>query len=209
MNRRTKVSTLEAQARQAKQDREYLAACEAHGIEPAPASYRGSGYCFAGTSVDDAVLSHRQSSLVGGAITECDSDDDIDARLGWAEPDAELDCALEIHAEAERALTGILNLLIPEAGKICPRAIGTKILALAWLLEHGRVGAESQTESARRTGQTRANVSESVRTLQKTLGGRLRSRGQKSAQSVEVYRKIRNEAVKAGHGNLRNRKVID
>jgi hypothetical protein len=198
------ISAEEAKARQYRQDAEYLKACELHGIEPAPPSYRGSGYCFAGTSVDDAILNHRQSTLDGGAITQCDSDADIDQRLGWHEPDETLDSALEIHAEAERALTGILNLLIPANGRISAQGVGAKLLALAWLIQHPSVGGLSQTQIADKIGMTRANLSAHVRALQKQLNGRLHARGQKTEVSNQHYREARLRVVAEGR-NLRRK----
>jgi hypothetical protein len=205
------ISSEEAKARQYRQEAEYLRLCELHNVEPAPPSYRGSGYCFAGTAVDDAILSHRQSSLDGGVSTDFDYDL-IDRNLEKAESGEDIDCdvSIELHPDAERVLDWVLDLAISDSTRISAQAIGIKVIALAWLLEKGVIGARSQTEVADRIKTTRSNFSQAVRQIQKEIGGNFRARGQKSEEANEKYRAIRNAAVLAGHGNLkRKHKMID
>ena len=205
-----KVTSEEAHLRQARQDREYLLLCEQNGIEPVPPSYRARRSSFANDAADESFFYHHQSTLDGHGST-CDPDD-IDKRLGWSEPDAQDDCdfAIELHADAERVLEWVLDLAISDSTRISAQAIGIKIVALAWLLERGAIGGKSQTEVADRMKTTRSNFSQSVRQIQKEIGGNFRARGQKSEEANRKYAAIRNAAVAAGHGNLkRKHKLID
>jgi hypothetical protein len=202
------ITCEEAELRQSRQDRAYLKACEEHGIEAVPANYRARRSSFANDATDEAFFHHHQSTLDGHGST-CDPDD-IDKRLGWSEPDAEDDCdvSLELNPDAERVLDWVLDLAICDSARISAQAIGTKIVALAWLLERGAIGAKSQTEIADRLEMTRSNFSSCVRGIQKALGGRLRARGQKTEVSNQHYREARLRVVAAGHGNLKSKRKL-
>jgi hypothetical protein len=211
MSERCKVSAEEAKERQAKRDREYLAACAEHGIEAVAASYRAGRDAYAGSAANDVALGFRQTSLDAGAHTHFDYDA-IDRNLEKAESSSDEDCdvALSIHPEAEAVLSWVLDIAIPDKRRFCQRAISGRLIALCWLLERGDIGGMSQTAIADRLEMTRSNFSNSVRQIQKAIGGSWKARGQKSEIANKKYRAIRNAAVAAGNGNLKGkRKLID
>ena len=203
-----RVSSQEAQARQRRQDDLYLAACEEAGIKPELPSYRSGGDCYSMSAAVEVILHKNQTALDGGGSSSFDHDD-IDARLGWKEPDAEDDCdvSIELHPDAERVLDWVLDIAIPDKRRFCQRAISGRLIALCWLLEKGEIGRMSQTSIADRLEMTRSNFSQSVRQIQKEIGGNLRARGQKSEIANKKYRAIRNKAVSEGRGNLRKRRA--
>ncbi|MFY8215054.1 MAG: hypothetical protein ACOVMP_00460 [Chthoniobacterales bacterium] len=203
------VTAEEAQLNQARKDQEYLKLCQENGITPDLPKYTAGRYsCNAGDPANDALLSHRQSTLDGGAVTTFDHGD-IDQRLGWAEPeDSSDDFKIELHPEAEQVLEWILGVAMCDGKRFSAEAVGIKLIALSWLLQRGAVGAMSQTEIANRIRTTRSNFSSCVRGIQKALGGKLHARAQKSEVSNSHYKQARLRVVANGGGNLR-RKVID
>jgi DNA-binding CsgD family transcriptional regulator len=155
-------------ARQSRQDREYLAACKAAGIEPEPAKYKAA-LTVCGDDVIDAALHEGQGAKNGRTYV---------TRSDEPQPLAQLPPGAE-------GATRVLDLLIPrKAGALeFVQTAGRRCLALAWLL--GR-RPEPLAELARQLGVSRASLSTYVRALEDKTG--VHGRGQKASGTVTTYR---------------------
>jgi hypothetical protein len=156
----------EAEDRQRRQDREYLAACKAAGIEPDAPSYRAA-------SVEDELLD-RFALEQDGANKNGSS-----YLVNRTEPEP----LAELPPEAEAA-GKVLDLLCPSRAEpaLFVATAGRRALVLCWLL--GR-RPESLAELARSIGVTRASLSTYARKINDATG--LMGRGQKSASSRATY----------------------
>ena len=155
-------------ARQSRQDREYLAACKAAGIEPEPARYKAA-LPVCGDDVIDAALHEGEGAKNGRTyVTRSDEPEP----LKELPPDAE-------------AAARVIDLLQPrKAGaREFVATAGRRALCLAWLL--GR-RPEPLAELARQLGVSRASLSTHVRLIEDRTG--LHGRGQKASGTVETYR---------------------
>ena len=115
--------------------------------------------------------------------------DEIDARLGWKEP--ELPQAKPT-AEPEAAviseqLEQFAEWLSPSRlNKACVHGLGMRVLALLWLVNRGACREMRQRELAKHLGCTRAAVSWNVCKMARSLG--IRVRGMRSETTAEANR---------------------
>ena len=152
-------------ARQREREREYLAACKAHGIEPELPTYRGTG---TEDEVFDAIAAEDEGQHNGGVFRVC-------------RPQPE---PLQSLGAAGEAAAKILDLIMPI--KTDPAAFaqtaGRRALCLAWLL--GR-RPEPLAELARKLGVTRACLSRMALVLGDAVG--IHARGQKRHGTRRTY----------------------
>jgi hypothetical protein len=154
-------------ARQEQADREYLAACRVHGIEPALPTYRGEG------TKDDLIELHASQQ---DAATKNGS--------GFLVTRAEPEPLKQLPPEAE-AVSRTLEIILPHKtdASTFVQTAGRRCLALAWLLGKR---PEPLAELARKLGCSRAALSSYVRCLEDSTG--LHGRGQKAASTRAIYR---------------------
>jgi DNA-binding CsgD family transcriptional regulator len=157
----------EAEDRQRRQDREYLAACKAAGIEPEAPSYRAG-------SVEDELLDRFALAQDGASKNGS----------GYQVTRAEPEPLKDLPPEAE-AVSRTLDLIIPLKSdvRIFVQTAGRRCLALAWLLGKR---PEPLAELARQLGCTRAALSSYVRALEDRTN--IHGRGQKAAGTRDTYR---------------------
>jgi biotin operon repressor len=155
-------------ARQSRQDREYLAACKAAGLDPEPAKYKAA-LPVCGDDVIDAAL-HEGEGAKNGRTYVTRSDEPQPLR--------------ELPPAAEGA-GRVIDLLMPRktGAREFVQTAGRRALALAWLL--GR-RPEPLSELAKQLGISRASLSSHVRALEDRTG--VHGRGQKGSRTVETYR---------------------
>ena len=161
------MSDADALARQDAQDREYIAACKAHGITPDAPSYRGGGMA------DDLIERH---------VTE--QDGASKNGKGYAVHRSDPEPLKELSPEAEGAAR-LLDLLIPPAKGDAARFVvtaGRRMIVLAWMLGRRR---ESLAEIGRSLGLSRASLSAMCRKLEDRL--HVHGRGQKRAAMPAIY----------------------
>jgi hypothetical protein len=158
----------EAEDRQRRQDREYLAACRAAGIAPEAPSYR------AGTAADELEAIDRMANEQDGAHKNGSS-----YTVRRAEPEPLKD----LPPEAE-AVSRTLELILPHKPdiKTFVATAGRRCLALAWLLGKR---PEPLAEIARQLKCSRAAMSSHARALEDKLG--IHGRGQKGASTRRTY----------------------
>ena len=156
----------EAEQRQRRQDREYLAACKAAGIEPDAPNYRAA-------SVEDELLD-RFALEQDGAHKNGSS-----YNVRRAEP-----LPLKDLPPEAAAVSRALDLLMPLKSDVPTfvKTAGRRCLALAWLLGKR---PEPLAELARKLGCTRAAMSSYVRNLEDVTG--VHGRGQKGASTRATY----------------------
>jgi hypothetical protein len=156
----------EAEQRQRRQDREYLAACKAAGIEPDAPTYRAA-------SVEDELLD-RFALEQDGAHKNGSS-----YLVTRAEPEPLKDLPPEA-----AAVSRALDLLMPLKSDVASfvKTAGRRCLCMAWMLGKR---PEPLAELARQLGCSRAALSTYVRDLEDATG--VHGRGQKSAGSRSVY----------------------
>lgn len=155
-------------ARQSRQDREYLAACKAAGIEPEPAKYKAT-LTVCDDNAIDAVLHVGHGAKNGrNYITRTDEPEPLK----------------ELPPEAVAAAR-VIELLEPRksGAREFVQTAGRRALCLAWLLGRRR---EPLAELARQLGVSRASLSTHVRLIENRTG--LHGRGQKASGTVEIYR---------------------
>jgi hypothetical protein len=155
----------DAEERQRRQDRQYLAACKTAGIEPEPAHYRATG-------TEDKVIdrcAHEDEGIKHNGSTYAVVRDDKPPK--------------PLTPEAEGAAR-ILEIIMPlkQEPALFVQTAGRRCLALAWLL--GKRG-ESLADLARGLGITRASMSVYARALEDRLG--IHGRGQKRSGSRATY----------------------
>ncbi len=157
----------EAEDRQRRQDREYLAACKAAGIEPEAPSYRAG-------SVEDELLDRFALAQDGASKNGS----------GYQVTRTEPEPLKDLPPEAE-AVSRTLELILPHKTdiKTFVQTAGRRCLALAWLLGKRR---EPLAEIARHLGCSRAAMSGHARALEDKLG--IHGRGQKGASTRDTYR---------------------
>jgi hypothetical protein len=155
----------EAENRQRRQDREYLAACKAAGIEPEPAHYRATG------TEDEAIdrFAHEDEGIKHNGSAYAVVRDNKPPK--------------PLTPEAEGAAR-ILEIIIPLKSDpaLFVQTAGRRCLALAWLLGKR---PEPLAELARGLGITRASMSVYARALEDRLG--IHGRGQKRSGSRANY----------------------
>ena len=169
------MSFTESAARQRQRDKEYLAACKAHGIEADLPDYLSS-------------------AISGDSLDLIDSDNRGD-RNGFSyrtelhEPEP-----LQPLGAAAAAAEKILDALLPRSQRdpaSFVRAAGRRCLALAWLLGRRK---ESLAEMARSMNMSRASLSSHVRKIEDRCG--LHGRGQKRAGTRSTYKVTAKEGWK-------------
>lgn len=118
--------------------------------------------------------------------------DDMDARLGWKEPEPpQAKPAAEPKPEAvvlTEQLQQFAEWLSPSRlDKACVHHLGMRVLALLWMVNRGACREMRQSELAERIGCTRAAVSWNVCKLARSLG--VRVRGMRSETTAEANRR--------------------
>ena len=124
--------------------------------------------------------------------------DDMDARLGWKEPEPPqvltvntTKPAAEPKPEAvviTEQLQQFAEWLSPsKLNKACVHNVGMRVLALLWMVNRGACREMRQQELAERIGCTRAAVSWNVCKLARSLG--VRVRGMRSETTAEANRR--------------------
>lgn len=161
------MSEIAALDRQRKQDREYLAACKAHGIEPELPRYVTALPSVSDEAIDAAM--HDGAKNGGTYRTRTDDPEPLDAMT----PEA---------VAAEKVLALILP--VKTDIKTFVATAGRRALVLAWLLGKR---PEPLAEMARQIGVTRASLSTYARRIEDRSG--LHGRGQKGASTRETYRR--------------------
>ena len=168
VNKRPLMPNDDAEQRQRRQDREYLAACRAAGIKPEAPSYRAS------TAADELDALDRMANEQDGAHKNGSS-----YTVRRAEP-----LPLKALPPEAEAAAKVLDLLAPQRAD--PAAFvataGRRALVLCWLL--GR-RPESLADLARSIGVTRATLSTFARRINDATG--LTGRGQKGASTRSTY----------------------
>ncbi len=174
--------------RQAARDREYLAACEAAGIEPDLPAYRAIAVA------EPADRNRREPELAHEDLAQIEADAAGARRNGRsysakraAAPDLE---RTPLHDAAEN----LLDALLPKG---CTRAAcatgGIRLLALAWLLGRSEAARRPLAELAAGLGLTRATMSWHVRRVEDACG--LHGRGQKTVSARDNMREARRRYV--------------
>lgn len=118
--------------------------------------------------------------------------DDIDARLGWKEPEppaqlSQSDSPTPKAAVISEQLGQFAEWLSPSRlDKASVHHVGMRVLALLWIVNRGACREMRQRELAERIGVTRAAVSWNVCKLARSLG--IRVRGMRSEATAEANR---------------------
>ncbi len=159
----------DAEERQRRQDRQYMAACRAAGIKPEAPNYRAS------TAADELDALDRMANEQDGAHKNGSS-----YTVRRAEP-----LPLKALPPEAEAVSRTLELLMPLKTDVRTfvQTAGRRCLALAWLLGKR---PEPLAEMARQLGCTRAALSSYVRRLEDATG--VHGRGQKGSSTRDTYR---------------------
>jgi len=116
--------------------------------------------------------------------------DDIDARLGWKEPEPPPQAKATAKPEAAvltEQLEQFAEWLSPSRlDKACVHGLGMRVLALLWIVNRGACREMRQRELAEHIGCTRAAVSWNVCKMARSLG--IRVRGMRSETTAEANR---------------------
>ena len=127
--------------------------------------------------------------------------DDIDARLGWKEPEPPPQAKATAKPEAaviSEQLEQFAEWLSPSRlNKASVHGLGMRVLALLWIVNRGACREMRQRELAKHIGCTRAAVSWNVCKMARSLG--IRVRGMRSETTAEANRT-------AAHRTWRKRK---
>lgn len=163
----------------------------------------------------DQILDYRAYHEAEVATYNSDAwADDIDARLGWKEPEPPPPVSPDDTTKPEAAviseqLEQFAEWLSPSRlNKASVHGVGMRVLALLWIVNRGACREMRQRELAKHIGCTRAAVSWNVCKMARSLG--IRVRGMRSETTAEAnrtaahrtWRKRKAASAKGGIGNL-------
>ena len=151
----------------------------------------------------DQILDYRAYHEAEVATYNSDAwADDIDARLGWKEPEPPPQAKAAAKPEAaiiSEQLEQFAEWLSPSRlNKASVHGLGMRVLALLWIVNRGACREMRQRELAKHIGCTRAAVSWNVCKMARSLG--IRVRGMRSETTAEANRT-------AAHRTWRKRKA--
>lgn len=151
----------------------------------------------------DQILDYRAYHEAEVATYNSDAwADDIDARLGWKEPEPPAQAKPTAKPEAaiiSEQLEQFAEWLSPSRlNKASVHGVGMRVLALLWIVNRGACREMRQRELAKHIGCTRAAVSWNVCKMARSLG--IRVRGMRSETTAEANRT-------AAHRTWRKRKA--
>ena len=149
----------------------------------------------------DQILDYRAYHEAEVATYNSDAwADDVDARLGWKEPEPPPQATAKPEAAIiSEQLQQFAEWLSPSRlNKAAVHSVGMRVLALLWIVNRGACREMRQRELAKHIGCTRAAVSWNVCKMARSLG--IRVRGMRSETTAEANRT-------AAHRTWRKRKA--
>ena len=191
MRGRTQQTT--SSVRQAERDREYQAACEQFGIEPALPKYETKK-----ARADAADLDAIRCGDKGDHLEKPDRQES-GRNPSWTYFDDE-EPASEISADYRRGFMKALAIIQPDAkqANAFERIAGRRCVVLAWLMGRGSLAGQSLAKIAESLECSRASLSLHARTLERETG--FHGRGQRRTGTIQIFRESRNAYVATPEG---------